>query len=97
MGELKRGLREQILKEMSYERQMSDEELCELIDGELMACAREQPMPLEERLRLHKELFDSFRRLDVLQELVDDPQITEIMVNGPDTVFVESGGKIRQL
>lgn len=96
MGELKRGLREQILKEMSYERQMSDEELCELIDGELMACAREQPMPLEERLRLHKELFDSFRRLDVLQELVDDPQITEIMVNGPDTVFVESGGKIRQ-
>ncbi|MCI8454482.1 MAG: CpaF family protein [Lachnospiraceae bacterium] len=96
MGERKRELREQILKEITYERQMSDEELCERIDGEIMACARAEPMPLKEKLKLQKELFDSFRRLDVLQELVDNPQITEIMVNGPDTVFVESGGKIRQ-
>ena len=45
-------------------------------------------------LKLHRELFDSFRRLDILQELVDDPRVTEIMVNGPDQVFVETGGKI---
>ena len=55
---------------------------------------RNSPQTLGERLKLHRELFDSFRRLDILQELVDDPRVTEIMVNGPDQVFVETGGKI---
>ena len=91
-------LRAQILAEMTYDRQMSDEEIAELIDRRMDACMEEQPeefpQTLGERLKLHRELFDSFRRLDILQELVDDPRVTEIMVNGPDQVFVETGGKI---
>ena len=98
MGQLKQMLREQILAEMTYDRQMSDEEIAELIDRRMDACMEEQPeefpQTLGERLKLHRELFDSFRRLDILQELVDDPRVTEIMVNGPDQVFVETGGKI---
>ena len=98
MGQLKKLLREQILAEMTYERQMSDEEIADLIDRKMDACLEEQlgefPLTLGERLKLHRELFDSFRRLDILQELVDDPRVTEIMVNGPDQVFVETGGKI---
>ena len=98
MGQLKQMLREQILAEMTYDRQMSDEEIAELIDRKMDACMEGQPeefpQTLEERLKLHRELFDSFRRLDILQELVDDPRVTEIMVNGPDQVFVETGGKI---
>ena len=98
MGQLKKILREQILAEMTYERQMSDEEIADLIDRKMDACLEEQlgefPLTLGERLKLHRELFDSFRRLDILQELVDDPRVTEIMVNGPDQVFVETGGKI---
>ena len=98
MGQLKQMLRAQILAEMTYDRQMSDEEIAELIDRRMDACMEEQPeefpQTLGERLKLHRELFDSFRRLDILQELVDDPRVTEIMVNGPDQVFVETGGKI---
>lgn len=94
MGELKKELREEILQGISYQRQLSDEELAELIDERIMERAEGMPMSLKERLRLQKELFDSFRRLDILQELVDDPAITEIMVNGPEEVFVETGGKI---
>ena len=98
MGQLKKILREQILAEMTYERQMSDEEIADLIDRKMDACLEEQPgefpLTLGERLKLHRELFDSFRRLDILQELVDDPRVTEIMVNGPDQVFVETGGQI---
>ena len=98
MGQLKQMLREQILAEMTYDRQMSDEEIAELIDRKMDACIEKQPeefpQTLGERLKLHRELFDSFRRLDILQELVDDPRVTEIMVNGPDQVFVETGGKI---
>ena len=66
---------------------MIDEELLNFSDGGLR---------LQERLLLQKELFDSFRRLDILQELVDDPEITEIMVNGPEEIFVESKGRIRR-
>ena len=98
MGQLKQILREQILAEMTYDRQMADEEIADLIDRKMDACMENDPeifpATLGERLKLHKERFDSFRRLDILQELVDDPRVTEIMVNGPDQVFVETGGKI---
>lgn len=94
MGQLKKELRERILGELTYERQMSDEEIAELIDREILSCQGEASMPLRERLKLQRELFDSFRRLDILQELVDDDRVTEIMVNGPGEVFVEMDGKI---
>ena len=91
---LKRQLKSEILQGFSYERQMSDEEISQAIDERIFARTDEETMTLGERLKLQRELFDSFRRLDILQELVDDPAITEIMVNGPDEVFVERKGKI---
>lgn len=91
---LKEKLRDEILQEITYERQLSDEEISQIIDDKILNQAERVPMPLKERLKLQKELFDSFRRLDILQELVDDPMITEIMVNGPKEVFVEMRGKI---
>lgn len=94
MSELKRRLRDKIREEMTYQRQMEDEELSELIDREIFALSEQQNLLLKEKIKLHRELFDSFRRLDILQELVDDPEITEIMVNGPAEVFLEKHGKI---
>lgn len=91
---LKRQLKGEILRGFSYERQMSDEEISQAIDERIFARADQGEMTLGERLKLQRELFDSFRRLDILQELVDDPAITEIMVNGPDEVFVETKGNI---
>lgn len=94
MGELKRELKEEILQGLSYERQLSDEEISERIDEKIRERSDRMPMPLKEKLALQKDLFDSLRRLDILQELVDDPKVTEIMVNGPREIFVETGGKI---
>lgn len=96
MGELKKRMKEEILQGISYQKQFSDEEISELIDEKIMEQTEKEPMPLKERLLLQKELFDSFRRLDILQELVDNPSVTEIMVNGPGDVFVETGGRIRR-
>ena len=45
-------------------------------------------------MQLRQELFYSVRKLDVLQELIEDETVTEIMVNGPDTIFVERAGKL---
>lgn len=96
MGDLKKELRERLLESINYQKQMEDEELSELIDGEIFSAASERPLTLKERMRLQRELFDSFRRLDILQELVDDPEITEIMVNGPEHVFVERHGRVER-
>lgn len=96
MGGLKKRLRDKILEEMTYQRQMEDDELSELIDREIFVLSEQQNLSLKEKLHLHRELFDSFRRLDILQELVDDPEITEIMVNGPEEVFLEKHGKIER-
>ena len=95
MGGLKKEIRRRILESLTFERQMPDEELAELIDEEILNFS-DGGLRLQERLLLQKELFDSFRRLDILQELVDDPEITEIMVNGPEEIFVESKGRIRR-
>ena len=95
MGGLKKEIRRRILESLTFERQMPDEELAELIDEEILNFSG-GGLRLQERLLLQKELFDSFRRLDILQELVDDPEITEIMVNGPEEIFIESKGRIRR-
>lgn len=94
MGELKRILKDEIRQSFSYGDQMSDEDIAGMIDEKIMERNGRQELSLKERLKLQRELFDSFRRLDILQELVDDPRITEIMVNGPEEIFVESGGEI---
>ena len=51
-------------------------------------------MSLKEKVQLRQELFYSVRKLDVLQELIEDETVTEIMVNGPDSIFVERKGKL---
>lgn len=92
--ERKNRLRAKMMAELEGRMQVEDEELREMIDSAVLKEAEETYLTLKARLRLKKELFDSFRRLDILQELVDDPEITEIMVNGTDHVFVEKGGRI---
>lgn len=89
-------LRAVLERELEGRLQVSDEELLEMIDRELLESEIVRDIGLEQRLAWRKELFDSFRRLDILQELVDDPAITEIMVNGADRVFVERKGQIEQ-
>lgn len=92
--ERRRNLKERLLESIDYSRESSDEEICELIDEMLVREGRERPFSLSERRRLRKELFYAVRKLDVLQELVDNPQVTEIMINGPDRIFIEKNGRL---
>lgn len=90
-------LRQRLMEQMESRMQVEDEELRDLIDMAILEAAEGAYLPLKERLCLRKELFDSFRRLDILQELVDDPTITEIMVNGMEHIFVERQGRVEEL
>lgn len=90
----KRILRERLLESIDYSKESSDEEILDLIDEMLIRESREHPLSLQERGRLRRELFHAVRKLDVLQELVDDSGITEIMINGPDHIFIEQKGRL---
>ncbi|MBR4529043.1 MAG: CpaF family protein [Lachnospiraceae bacterium] len=92
--QLRTELREALLQQMDYSREISDEEMYEQIDRLILSTAREQAVPIGERKKLRAELFSSVRQLDVLQCLVDDPGVTEIMVNGPDHIFIEREGRL---
>ncbi len=92
--ELRSSIREALLAQMDFSREISDEEMFERIDRLISENAREREIPISERKRLRTEVFASVRQLDVLQELVDDPTVTEIMVNGIDNIFIERAGRL---
>ena len=92
----KQHLKEKLAARIDYSIEQSDAQMQELIDEMLIQESKEIPMTLAERKQLRKELFHAIRKLDVLQELVDDPNITEIMINGPDCIFIEQNGRLYQ-
>lgn len=87
-------LRGRLMEEMQDRCHMEDEELLERIDAVIREQGREWFLPLKERIWLRGSLFDSFRRLDILQELIDDREVSEIMVNGAGNIFVERRGQV---
>lgn len=93
---LKEQLKQSVLAGIDFSRENSEEELWEKIDEQIVLKAKECAITVEQRMKLRRELFSSLRQLDVLQELVDDPTITEIMVNGVQNIFVEKAGRICQ-
>lgn len=89
-------LRQHILTKLDMTRETSDEELSDLIYHEVGTYSRKQGLTLKQREQFQKEIFHSLRKLDALQELIDDPTVTEIMVNGAAHIFYEKNGHVRQ-
>ena len=92
--EIFRTLRQMLMEKLDVYRDLSDEEILENIDELIINNLRDQGISLKEKVQLRQELFYSVRKLDVLQELIEDETVTEIMVNGPDSIFIERGGKL---
>lgn len=87
-------LKTKILGKLDLSREVDDQELQELIFRVLEDESAREYIPLEEKARLGRELFNAFRKLDLLQELIEDETITEVMINGIQNIFVERQGKL---
>lgn len=87
-------LRKLLMEQLDLSRELSDEEILDMIDELILDKMHESCISLKEKVQLRQELFYSVRKLDVLQELVEDETVTEIMVNGPDAIFIERDGKL---
>lgn len=92
--EMVQNLQKKIMEDLDFGEELSDEQLKELISKYLLEKDKKDLFTLLQRKQIGKEIFDSLRKLDVLQDLIEDDEITEIMVNGSEDIFVEKKGKI---
>ena len=92
MEQLCENIRQQVLEQMDFTKELPDVELQELIAKE-MSCQKDvKRLTIQQRIFVEQRVFNSLRKLDVLQELIEDDEITEIMVNGPNHIFYEKNG-----
>ena len=92
--DLFRRLREEVRSRIDLSREVTDEEVKELICRVILEYAGEEYISLEERKRMSVAVFNSLRKLDFIQEILEDEDVSEIMINGPEVIFVEKKGKI---
>ena len=90
------SIRNNLINKFDLTRNLSDEEIYSFIDNEIIETGRQQFISLTDKERLRYILFNSIRGYDVLQELLDDQNITEIMINGPDDIFIERNGLLEK-
>ena len=95
--DMKQKLKHAVQERMDYGRDYTDEEVDELIDETILLREELSLYSVESRWHLTKDLFNSVRKLDILQTFVDDNSITEIMINGTNPIFVEQNGHLKKL
>ena len=87
-------IRQMVSGRLDMTRNLEDEEIRDTIAELVAEESRKQYMTLTEKREVIEGVFNSMRGLDVLQPLVDDPTVTEIMINGPHHVFIEQSGRL---
>lgn len=93
---LQKEIYEKVMKKLDFDKEYSDREIEELIDDVIVLESKSESMDIENRGRIKKDVFYAIRKLDVLQQFIDDGDITEIMVNGKDNIFIERNGVLEK-
>ena len=94
LEKIQQEIQEELLRELEQGVSFSDEQMQDEIEIRVLKRGKMEYLTIEEKMELVKKIFNSVRRLDVLQELLEDQDITEIMINGPDHIFIEKGGRL---
>ncbi len=89
-----RNIQEAVAREIDSDTDADDEEILECIEEHVLRMGHTVYLSVEEKKELIQRIFYSMRKFDVLQEILEDSEITEIMVNGPDQIFIERNGGI---
>ena len=93
---LKELLKQRVVEKLNFSQEISDEHLKGVIQEEIMKISEEYPLLLSDKIRLNQEVFYALRRLDILQDLLEDDSVTEIMINGYKNIFIERQGKLHR-
>lgn len=95
--EIKKDLGKKVRERLDYGKDYTDEEVETVIDDVLLEQDNIVVFPVDMRRKMKRELFDSMRRLDILQIFVEDSSVTEIMINGTEHIFIEQAGRLKEL
>ena len=95
--ELLQDIKRIIGENIDLKKELCDEEIEEIITKAVFEKARETYISVSEKQFLISYIFNSMRRLDIIQPLLDDHTVTEIMINGPKDIFIEQEGRLRKL
>ena len=90
-------IRSKVMQSIDMSGDIGDEQVSDMIDRCILESESGNVLSVRDKLALKKELFNSLRRLDILSELLDDEEVTEIMINGYSNIFVERAGMTRHL
>ena len=93
---MKNRIRKRVIDKLPPGEELNDSELIKLIEEEIEREGSVQYLRLDQKRKLRHEVFNSLRRMDVLQDLLDDEDVTEIMVNGHEHIFIEKQGAISE-
>lgn len=93
----KERLQNKLIEKLDYNINLTDDEIAEIIEEEVIMRGRQVYLSVEDKRMLKKELFNAFRRLDVLSELLEDENVSEIMINGCEHIFVEKKGELQEI
>ena len=85
---------EVILQKLDIDSSISDQTILSLIEESVLRFAHTVYLSMDEKKEVIQRTFYAIRKLDVLQEILEDQEITEIMVNGPDQIFIEKQGRL---
>ena len=96
MDNLEEEIRLEVMNTIDLSIDLSDDEILNLIRQRIIEKSKQYPISLQERKRIETHVFNSLRKLDVLEDLLNDEEITEIMINGPEKIFIEKNGKVFQ-
>ena len=94
--EERQKIRRMVLEQIPPDSELQEGQLLQLIDENIQRVSGESYLRFADRKKLRTSIYNSMRRLDVLQELLEDENITEIMVNGPDHIFIEQKGQMME-
>ena len=93
---LKELLKQKVMERLNFSQQISDEYLKQVIQEEIIKVSEEYPLLLSDKIKLDQEVFYALRKLDILQDLLEDDSVTEIMINGYKNIFIEQRGKLHR-
>lgn len=90
----KETIREKVISTIDMTREPQEQELHEIIDCIMEEELKEKYLTIKERIKIHKEVFNSIKGLGILEDLLEMDEVTEIMINGRNHIFIEKAGRI---
>lgn len=96
MKEITKEIKREVVSRIDLYKDYGDEEILEVIDEIILHKSKTLYISISDKRQIKRSIFNSIRRYDILQDLIEDPTITEIMINGSDRIFIEQDGRIRR-